>query len=88
MAGPSADGRLNLDVVAAELLAARSRLPEPASDVGVDAPPDELLRQAEQERSRRRGRRNLITLLVGAAILIGIALIVGSPRPRRRQPGP
>jgi hypothetical protein len=56
---------------------------EPVKVVGRGPTAIQLRRLTDEERRVRRGRRNIIFLLVGAALLIVLTLVLGTPRRRR-----
>jgi hypothetical protein len=56
---------------------------DPVKTVGHGPNAIELRRLTPEEKDARRRRRNIVMLLTGAAILIAIAVVLGSG-PRRR----
>lgn len=42
-------------------------------------------REARADKSRRRGRRNVVMLFVGVAILLAIVVVLGTKRPKNRR---
>jgi hypothetical protein len=46
---------------------------------------DDPLRRLREERSIRRGRRNLVMLVSGVVILLAIVLLFGTRRPKKRR---
>lgn len=56
---------------------------EPVKTIGSGGTAVELRRLSDEERRVRRGRRNLVLLLVGAAVLIAIVVVLGMPAGRR-----
>jgi hypothetical protein len=53
---------------------------QPASERDGDP-----LRRLREERSTRRGRRNLVMLVSGVVILLAIVLLFGTRRPKKRR---
>jgi hypothetical protein len=56
---------------------------EPVKTVGRGPKAIELRRLTPEEKDARRRRRNIVMLLTGAAILIAIAVVLGTGRRRR-----
>jgi len=46
---------------------------------------EDLRRRGREDRSRRRARRNIVMLLAGVVLLLGIVLTLGTRRPRNRR---
>ena len=53
---------------------------QPASERAGDP-----LRRLREDRSARRGRRNLVMLVSGVVILLSIVLLFGTRRPKKRR---
>lgn len=76
---PAADHAPPLDATPAN---SGVTLREPVKKAGHGAAAVELRRLSDEERRLRRGRRNVVLLLVGAAVLVAIVFVLGVPAGR------